>query len=143
MIWRIEIKHKKGVFDALGEGVARSIADLGLTALRRVEVTQIYHLDGDLTAQDVQTVCQELLADPVTQEYYFAPLKPLRPKQTKTAHTVEIAHNPGVMDPVEDSTIKGIRDLGLDRICGVRTAKQYLIHGSLTGKALATISGLS
>src|SRR3990167_5150439 len=98
MIWRIEIKHKKGVFDSLSEGIEKSIVDLGLTTVSKVEVTRIYNLEGDLTAEDVQTICRDLLVDSVTQEYYFAPHKPSRSKVSKKYHTIEIARNPGVMD---------------------------------------------
>ncbi len=140
MIWRIEIKHKKGVFDSLGGSIQKSIVDLGLTTVSKVEVTRIYNLEGALTAEDVQTVCRELLVDSVTQEYYFAPQKPSLPKASKKLHTIEIAHNTGVMDPVEESTIKGIKDLGIDQIQSVRTAKKYLLHGSLTKKNLETIT---
>ncbi|MBN1869120.1 MAG: phosphoribosylformylglycinamidine synthase subunit PurL [Candidatus Omnitrophica bacterium] len=140
MIWRIEIKHKEGVFDSLGEGIQKSIIDLGMTGISKVDVTHVYTLEGKLTAEDVQVICRDLLVDPITQEYYFAPLKPFRPESSKKVHTIEIAHNPGVMDPVEESTIKGIKDLGVDRIQSVRTAKKYLLHGKLTKKDLETIT---
>ena len=140
MIWRIEIKHKKGVFDSLGESIQKSIVDLGLTNVSKVDVTHVYNLDGDLTALDVQTICRDLLVDGITQEYYFSPQKPFHPKISKKLHAVEIAHNPGVMDPVEESTIKGIKDLGVDGIQSVRTAKKYLLHGTLTKKDLETVT---
>ena len=140
MIWRIEIKHKKGVFDSLGEGIQKSIVDLGLTNVSKVEVTHVYNLDGALTAEDVQTVCRDLLVDRITQEYDFALQKPFQPKASKKTHIIEIAHNSGVMDPVEESTIKGIKDLGIDQIRSVRTAKKYLLKGTLTKKDLETIT---
>jgi len=140
MIWRIEIKHKKGVFDSLGESIQKSIVDLGVTTVSKVEVTHVYTLQGILTAEDVQVICRDLLVDSVTQEYYFSPQKPsLSETSKKRLHVVEIAHNPGVMDPVEESTIKGIRDLGIDQIRSVRTARKYLLHGLLTKRDVETI----
>ena len=66
MIWRIEIKNKKGVFDSLGESIQKSIVDLGLTSVSKVEVTKVYHLEGTLTAEDVQAICRDLLADSIS-----------------------------------------------------------------------------
>ena len=82
----------------------------------------------------------ELLADPVVQEYRYA-AKPFDGAQGKPSHTVEIAYNPGVMDPVEASTVKAIRDLGIAGIRAVRTAKQYLFWGKPSKAQVAAITG--
>jgi phosphoribosylformylglycinamidine synthase len=140
MIWRIEVKYKQDVFDALGEGIRKSIVDLGFTAVSKVEVTRVYNLQGALTAQDVQTIARELLVDGVTQEHYAAPWAATSPQPSDKAHIIEVAHNPGVMDPVEESTIKGIRDLGIDRVESVRTAQKYTLHGPLSPKASEAIA---
>lgn len=140
MIWRVEIKHKQGVFDSLGEGIRKSIVDLGFSAVSKVEVTRVYNLQGALTAGDVQTIGRELLVDGITQELYFTPQTTAAPKASNRPHILEIAHNSGVMDPVEESTIKGIRDLGIDRIESVRTAREYILHGRLSKKELETIT---
>jgi len=139
-MWRIEIKHKKGVFNSFAESIQKSIVDLGLTAVSRVEVTRVYNIEGTLTADDIQRICRNLLVDNVTQEYDFAIQKPHRLKTSKKYHTIEIARNPGVMDPVEESTIKGIKDLGFDQVQSVKTAQKYLLYGSLTKKDLETIT---
>ena len=72
MLWRIEIKHKKGVFDPLAESVLKSIEDLGLKSVSRVEITHVYNLEGELPAANVQTVCRDLLVDVVTQDHDYA-----------------------------------------------------------------------
>ena len=43
-------------------------------------------------------------------------------KESSNQRQVLIAYNPGVMDPVEESTLKGIKDLGIDKVRSVRTA---------------------
>ena len=140
MIWRIEIKHKKGVFDSLAQSIQRSIVDLGLATISRVEVVRIYNVEGTLTVGDIQTICQRLLVDFVTQEYDFVHQVSSRPETSKKYHTIEIARNPGVMDPVEDSTIKGIKDLGFDQVRSVRTAQKYLLYGTPSKKDLETVT---
>jgi len=141
MIWRIEIKHKKDVFDSFAQSIQRSIVDLGLAAVSKVEVARIYNVEGALTAGDIQTICQKLLVDHVTQEYDFALQESSLPATSKKYHTIEIAHNIGVMDPVEESTIKGIKDLGFDKVRSVRTAQKYFLYGTPSKKDLKTITG--
>ena len=61
MIWRIEIRHKKGVFDGLAENVRKSIMDLGLVPVSRVEVSRVYNIEGALTAEDIQNVAKNII----------------------------------------------------------------------------------
>lgn len=132
-MWRIEVKDKTGVFDALGESVRKSILDLGLKTIDSVSVTLVYTIDGRLNAQDIQMIGKKLLTDPVTQEFSWSQgAVPHYNHSNPHEHIIEIAYNPGVMDPVEESTLKGIRDLGIDGAVSVRTAKQYHIKGNLS-----------
>ncbi len=62
MIWRIEVKHRKGVFDALAEGIKKSIVELGFQGVKDVSVTQIYNVEGALALSDVNLVAQELVS---------------------------------------------------------------------------------
>ena len=43
------------------------------------------------------------------------------------------------MDPVEDSTLKGIKDLGFGGVSSVATSRQYFLHGKLSKKNLNLI----
>jgi phosphoribosylformylglycinamidine synthase len=140
MKWRVEIQYKKGIFDPLGESVEKVITDLGISAVSRVDVIYVYNLEGKLTQAQVKRICRELLADPITQTYSFHSGKAV-PDKTSPANVqaVEIAYNPGVMDPVEQSTIKGIRDLGITQIDAVSTAKKYLLYGNPSPQTLDRI----
>lgn len=139
MIWRVEVWDKDGIPDSAGNSVRSDIVDLKINGVRDVRVTLVYLLEGGLSKDDVETVCRELLADPVVQEYRILSA-PAKPSAKKNQHTIEIAYNPGVMDPTEASVIKGIRDLGISRIENVRTAKQYRLSGSLTPRQIASIT---
>jgi len=55
------------------------------------------------------------------------------------SHTVEVAYNAGVTDPVEDTILKAVQDLGITGVRGVKTAKRYLIQGQLDAQQLETI----
>ena len=43
-----------------------------------------------------------------------------------------MAYNPGVTDPVKDSVMKAIKDLGILNVRAVATAKRYLLRGEVT-----------
>ncbi|MDD5255041.1 MAG: phosphoribosylformylglycinamidine synthase subunit PurS, partial [Candidatus Omnitrophica bacterium] len=134
MFWRIEVREKKGIFDAAGEGVKKDILDLGIKKVRHVRFIQVYTLEGDLTRAQINTICRELLSDTVTQDYF------LGTSGAGGSRALEVAYNPGVMDPVEGSILKGVADLGIRGCRSVKTAKKYLIQGDLSSAQLATIS---
>src|SRR3989338_1817687 len=140
MIWRVEIKEKDAVSDAFGDGISKDILDLGITSVSKVRVIQVYLIEGDVNQNAVQKICEELLIDKIIQDYSFNPgNKTLPSLETDHLKIVEIAYNPGVMDPVEESTLKGIRDLGIKSVRSVRTAKKYLLYGNLSRGQIETI----
>lgn len=137
MFWRIEVREKEGFYDAVGESVKRDIIDLGFeNRIRGVSAVQVYLLDGELKERDVKTICEKLLIDPITQDYdYNGNLA-----HDKDFKVVEVAYNPGVMDPVEASARKAILDLGISGINSVRTVKKYLIKGTLSYSEIHSIA---
>jgi len=136
MIWRVEVKQKDGILDAQGTAIAKDISDLGYS-VSQVRVLSIFLLEGDITSKEIKRIGDELLVDSIVEQYSFDLKLPLL---SANHHVVEIAYNAGVMDPVESSTIKGIRDLGIKGITAVRTAKQYHIHGKFSPKELESIT---
>ncbi|MCA9394067.1 MAG: phosphoribosylformylglycinamidine synthase subunit PurL [Candidatus Omnitrophica bacterium] len=140
MTWRVEIKNKAGVFDSHAEGVRRSIQELGISTVTGVDVERIFNIEGRLSSGAVERVCRELLTDPVTQEFHFLPSDEFkRPRAQRDVHSIEIAFNPGVMDPVEESTLKGIGDMDIDDVESVSTARRYTLRGTLSAAKLSLI----
>ncbi len=139
MFYKIEIKERKGIFDAIGEGIKRDILDLGIKTVQGVSFAQVYTLEGNLSEEETKKICDELLADKTTQ-VYFLNRQTGKPANRQNEFIIEVACNPGVMDPVEDSVLKGIRDLGIDRVTSVKTAKKYFLKGKITPRQLKTIS---
>lgn len=139
MIWRVEIKDKAGVFDAAGGSVAKDIQDLGIISVHKVCVEQVFLIEGQITVSQIERICRELLVDPVTQDFSFLPKSTPEADTAQGVRTVEIAYNPGVMDPVEGSTLKGIADLGIANVRSVRTAKKYLLYGCPSDKEISII----
>ena len=138
MIWRVEVRNKSGVFDAVGEGIKKDILDLNIKGVTSVAVTDIYIIEGSLSEPQARRICDSLLTDPITHEYaYDGRFDKGVPKD---AHVIEVCYKPGVMDPVEESTKKGIRDLGIVGAGSVKTAKKYVIQGALSKDDIAAIS---
>jgi phosphoribosylformylglycinamidine synthase II len=134
-VYRIEVSVREGFADPRSEGLLKDILDLGIKSVERVRVSSVYLLEGKLSDKELTTVCRELLTDPIVEEYSTAN----GPAPTGT-RLVEVTYNPGVMDPVEESVKKGIRDLGIETVTAVRTVKKHLFWGDLSDDIVKYIS---
>jgi len=122
---RIEVYLKSQLPDARGAGLAKDILDLGIDTVSGARVVDVYWLDADLAPDELDLICRDLLADPVTHGYSTD-------SSVSTAdHVIEVTRNPGVSDPVEDTVAKAIGDLGVAGVRQIRTARRYLIDGVL------------
>ena len=135
---RVEVRLKSHLPDARGLGLVRDIQDLGITTVSKVRVVDIYWLDADLAPDELDLICRGLLADPVTQEYRYESGFSAEGEASINHHTIEVAYNAGVTDPVEDSVMKAIGDLGVG-VGVVKTAKCYLLQGHLDEDQLEVI----
>ena len=137
---RVEVFLKQHLPDPRGLGLVKDIHDLGITTVPDVRVVDIYWLDADLTPDRLDLICCDLLVDPITQEYKYGYSPQDTGKAGAACHTVEVGYNAGVADPVEDSIMKAIADLGVEGVRGVKTAKRYLLQGQLDEHQMDTIS---
>ena len=139
MIYRIEVAEKDGFSDPLASSIKKDIEDLGFKKkIKDLRTVQVYLLEGELKDRDALRISEELLTDPITQNYSFQ--NPVLEGWEKKCRIVEVAYNPGVMDPVEESAKKAILDLGIPGIRTVRTAKKYLIKGALSHTDIHSIA---
>ncbi|MDD2866204.1 MAG: phosphoribosylformylglycinamidine synthase subunit PurL [Candidatus Omnitrophica bacterium] len=139
MYWRVDIKEKEGVFSGFCEGLLADIAHLGYQGVTDVRLHQIYFLIGSPTEPEARRIAAELLADQVIEDFelYAQDQVPLTP----TGYTpLQIIYNPGVMEPVEESTLRGIRDMGISSVTAVRTAKRYFFKGTLGRQDLMAVA---
>ncbi|MFC1941998.1 phosphoribosylformylglycinamidine synthase subunit PurL [Chloroflexota bacterium] len=133
-MFRIEVSVKDGFTDPRAGALQKDISDLGIIAVTRVSVSDIYFLEGKISEAELNTIGRELLTDPIVGQYSYRETPP-----PDDAHLVEVAYNPGVMDPVVESVRKGINDLGIVTVEAVRTAKRYLLWGELPKETLQSI----
>ncbi len=139
MSWHIEVKDKPGIFDSVGEGIKKDILDLGISTISSVSFIQVYIIEGNISQDQIEKICRQLLTDKVAQDYSINDPGAQKEPNEQNQFIIGVAYNPGVMDPVEESTLKGIRDLGIDRVSSVKTAKKYILKGHLEDAQLKTI----
>jgi phosphoribosylformylglycinamidine synthase len=122
-VHRVEVRPRRGVPDAAGEGALRAIEGLGISpAPQRVEVTDVYLIEGGLDAAAAARVAEDLLADPVTQQ------PRLGAAAARGDALVEVHPLPGVMDPDAEPVEVAIGAmLGIE--VRVRTGRRYDLFG--------------
>src|SRR5947208_11602979 len=120
MLWEVEIRP-------LGRDGERERAcdefDLLTHSTRGADVVSAsargYLLEGNLSRNDIDRLCDELLADLLVES---ARVRTVGDPFGETAHTVLL--KPGVMDPVSESVTKAARHLGV-AVEQVRTFRRY------------------
>ncbi|MFQ5687920.1 MAG: phosphoribosylformylglycinamidine synthase subunit PurS, partial [Candidatus Scalindua sp.] len=150
---RIEVFTKENFPDAIGNEVASEIANIGITSVDEIRTVQVYLIDGELSTGQIKRICSGLLIDGLTQDYACINGSSEKPADMQAGimksgqgghkdnavYTIEVTRKRGVMDPVESTVIKGIRDLGMSAK-SVKTAKRFHVAGSLTIEQVETIA---
>ncbi len=129
MTWRVEIVNRTDVVDAVGDGLMEDIADLGIIGVNQVRFIRMYALEGELSAQDAERTAVELLADPVTQDFLRSAGEPFSLESGQWG--IEVWFRSGVTDNVGETTLKAVKDLGIQGITGAFTGRGYVIDGLL------------
>jgi phosphoribosylformylglycinamidine synthase II len=137
-LFRIEVSVKADFPDPEGDRLEVDIRDIGITTVKQARVSNVYFLEGELDEAEVRKIGQELLADPVVEDFSWGE-GPLSSIEDQDAHVVEVAYNPGVTDPVEESVGKAIQDLGITTVTSVKTARKYSFWGGLSEQTIQSI----
>jgi phosphoribosylformylglycinamidine synthase II len=139
LLFRIEVSVKAGFLDPEGDRLEMDIRDIGITTVKQARVSDVYLLEGELDEAEVREIGQELLADPLVEEFFWGeePLSGI--EGGDTCNIIEVAYNPGVTDPVEESVDKAIRDLGIATVTSVKTTRKYSLWGKLSKETLQSI----
>jgi len=137
-LFRIEVSVKAGFPDPEGDRLEMDIRDIGITTVKQARVSDVYLLEGALDEAEVEKIGRELLADPLVEDFSWGE-GPLSRIEGGDAHVIEVAYNPGVTDPVEESVGKAIRDLGIATVTSVKTARKYSLRGDLSEETLQSV----
>ena len=129
MLWQIEVALKPGQVDPVGQAVKSEAEAIGVSGLEDVQYVRVFVIECKLGRNDVDRIAARLLADPVVDRYAIG--EPVLDESRPGLRVVQVVRKPGVMDPVEASTLKGIVDMGL-RASAVRTVRKYHLVGRLS-----------
>jgi len=136
MTQRIYVRYRNAEYDALGMNTLRDIhEDLNLLSVSGVRSVDVTIFEADLSAAEYKRIAEELLNDPVIQQYTLSP-----EFARKVPWVVEVGFKPGVTDNVAQTTKEGIEDLLHREFPGsLRTAKLYLLQGRMSAEQIRTI----
>ncbi|HHM12144.1 MAG TPA: phosphoribosylformylglycinamidine synthase, partial [Planctomycetaceae bacterium] len=128
-LWEVEIHPAAGLPDRTAEEVLSDARDLGL-APDRLRTARAFLLEGELTRDDAESIAQRLLADAIVERFRVD-----TPEQLGVSHPddtfaslIQVRYKPGVMDPVAQSTLEAVAELGWD-LDAVATLRKYWIDG--------------
>ena len=135
--WRFEIFNRPGFPDVHGNGVFEDIKELGIRSVEAVQSARVFLIEADFDKTLADRVAKELLTDPVCEQYYIGRSGP--PAGLAKATLIEIHLKSGVTDPVAESVMTAIADMGV-AVNNVRTARKYVLLGDINQKQIDTIA---
>ena len=140
MLWEIDVYPAEGQPDLAGRQAARSAALLAIHPNLPIAAARGYLIQGSLEPAAVERIAADLLADPVVERAVVAPVGDPRLAQAPEGLPLllHVLPRPGVMDPVAQSALAAIADMGL-AVEAVRTFRKFWI-GELDEVGLARLA---
>ncbi len=135
--WRFEIFNRPGVPDVQGNSVLNDIRELGITTVEAIQSARVYLIEADFDERFAERVARALLTDPVCEQYYIGRSGP--PPGLARATLLEVHLKSGVTDPVAESVMAAITDMGVVPD-SVRTARKYVLLGQVKPSQIDTIA---
>lgn len=126
-VYFVEVGLKKDLFDAFGNEILNSIKELGINTIEKVYVYDVYKVYGSVSAGLVRRIAKSLFIDPIVHE-----LRIYRENSKRKIRlpSIEVWYKPNVTDPVAQTAIKGIKDLGIQEDVNVSCGRKYEFSGS-------------
>jgi phosphoribosylformylglycinamidine synthase len=124
--WRFEVFNRPGLPDVQGNSVLADIRELGITTIEVVQSARVFLIEADFDKAFAERVACELLTDPVCEQHYLG--RSTAPPGLAKATLIEVHLKSGVTDPVAESVMAALRDMGANP-AGVRTARKYVLLG--------------
>ncbi len=135
--WRFEVFNGSGFSDVHSNSVLEDIQELGIGSVEAVQSATVFLVEADFDEGFAKRVAKELLTDPVCEEYYMG--RSGAPAGLAKATLIEIHLKSGVTDPVAESVMAAVADMGV-KAHNVRTARKYVLLGDITSSQADTIA---
>ncbi len=132
MLWEVDIYPVEGCPNRSAAAADSAATELGLPAGLLQSAATGYLIQGNLSEADIRRIARELLVDSVVEHSVIAKVgdhkltDPTEAGQPSGGswQVVQVLPKPGVMDPVAQSALSAIDDLGL-KADAVRTLRKY------------------
>ncbi len=134
--WRFEVFNKPCHNDVHGGDVLGDIKELRIETVQQVQSARVFLVEGDFDEAFAKRIGGELLADAVCEDFYIGKSKAAAGLAKATI--IEIHLKSGVTDPVAESVMTAIGDMG-EKCQSVRTARKYILFGEINDKQLKKI----
>jgi len=135
--WRFEVFNKAGFNDVQGNSTLADIKELGVNTVQAVQFARVYLIEAEFDDAFAHRLGKELLADPVCEDYYIG--RSGAPAGLAKATLIEVHLKSGVTDPVAQSVVTAIADMGI-AAAHVRTARKYVVLGEISRKQTELIT---
>jgi len=135
--WRFEVYSLSGFSDVHGQSVLEEIKELGISLVQAVQSAKVFLIEADFDEDFAKRLARELLADPVCEEYYIGRSGP--PAGLAKVTLIEVHLKSGVTDPVAESVMAAVADMGV-KAEHVRTARKYVLLGEIRQEQIETIA---
>jgi len=121
------------------QNLLSEVESLGIHGASSVSISRLFFLDGDLSASDVETLTQGLLADDVIEEFSYTQLDSAS-VESYVSGAIEVSCKPGVTDTVAETLHASVATLGVSGVHKVATAQRYHFHGDVSEASLIRIA---
>ena len=139
-VWSVCVGYKEEQLDPVSRRVRWEIRDLGVKGVEWVKTVQVFQLKGKLDKSDIKFLCEELLHDPIVQEYTYVRGEKVAPLFEKPGvWVVEVRYKPGVFDSLAGSVLEGAKVIGVQGLEEAETYTIYLLSGDLNHKKVELI----
>ena len=127
-LWQIDIYPASGQPDRLGNQIALDARDSQLFDELQVSGVRGYLIQAEIELAAVQKIADELLTDSVVETCHVAAVgdNALNMPPNGKPRLVNVLPKPGVTDPVAESAIGAIRELGIE-VDAVTTFRKYWV----------------
>ncbi|MDG2027408.1 MAG: phosphoribosylformylglycinamidine synthase subunit PurL [Acidimicrobiales bacterium] len=119
--------------DPEGAQVLAAAPLVGVATLTGCRVSRVYHVAGEISADEIDRLCAEVLVDPVVDRHSIGD------PPASVGRAVEVAPMAGVTDADARELERAASQLGLAEI-QVSTARRYDLEGDIDETAVATIT---
>lgn len=141
----VEIHPKKIDFDPVARSVRSELLEAGEQPKNaEVHTSRLFRIEGNFSEDQVKTVAETLLLDPVVETFEIeadgAKTGKAKKAAVKNGWVLDIWPKPGVTDPVGETVEKGLRDLGFSGPVKAATAQRFVFPKIQDGERIRTLA---